>query len=234
MKVLLLSIIVFGSFSSFLMAETLKFRNFKMEKGFVIRDGSPETQGDLLEPDDILYCEDYCVVVDKEKEIKIMFKGFGRFKNLQNFREVVIGAVAEEREIETKESEPDKKEEPARDKVQEVVLEEEESTVNSRPKSGAVLLHSSGGEISIVPGGKCKTDCSLFINSVVRASYKEDFKAGAAPLVRWEFKAGEEDSVYWKLVDGNEERSGQFEIKKRSSKAVSEALKSDKPVEFIN
>jgi hypothetical protein len=210
-----------------------EFKNFSLSKGYVIYDGLPVKKGSVLAPDDILFCEEYCVIIDAEKEIRIDFSGFGRFRYLVNFQKVVEEPASKTKV--KKQPEPEDSKEPKRrEKIQKVVFEELESDLFPRPKNGTIVLHTKGGKIAIVPREKCKNACNMQIDSIIKGSYSESFKKGQQPVFYYEFDESDEDSIYWKFSDGEEKRTGQFEVKIRSNTSLKESLSSKKPVEFLN
>ena len=224
---------VWLSFLQVLWAKPGDYRSYEMLRGFVIEEGTPMKSGALLHDDSILYCEDYCVVVDRERELRINFRGFGRFSTLRKFQQVVIEPVAE---ATAKAPRPAEQEKPpeSKEKIRKVVLEAEESKLFPRPKKSSILLHISGGKISIIPRERCRSNCELKIDSVLKGSYTESFSRGDTPKALWEFAAGEEDSIYWQFQDGELQDSGQFEILLRSSESIQKALESGQSVDFIN
>lgn len=232
---MLIRALAFLIFSSTVHAVAIpEFKNYRVTKGYVVSDGLPVKKGSVLLPDDILFCEDYCVIIDPEKEMRIEFTGFARFRYLVNFQKVVEEPATKTKPLKQPEAEEETEEPKRREKIQKVVLEEVESDLFPRPKNGTIVLHTQGGKIAIVPREKCKSACSLQIDSIIKGSYSESFKVGQQPVFYYEFDASDEDSIYWKFNDGEEKRSGQFDIKLRSADSLKESLSSKKPVEFLN
>lgn len=228
---ILLLLLVGISFSGMALEE-IQFQDYQMKKGFAVVDGNPKMEGALLKSDDILYCESYCLIVGKEKELKINYKGFGRLGFLIKFKEVVKENKGAAKQAQTKK--PKEKKEPEKTKIREVLEEEKIKGIFPRPSKATSILHKMGGVINIIPKASCSFDCQLTVVSKNKKKEVVVFKKGQQPKMLWKFSKGTEDSIAWTLKDGEETSQGNFNIRVRSPEVFEKVLSEGNPVEFIN